>query len=127
MRSKWAQLGVSARQRECAHHARRTLFIQYAADGSEQVYEGCADCGFNTSGKFANQHRDIDTARLPVGADRRYQNPPCAVCGAFGTQLHHWAPRELFGPECEHWPTSYLCPGCHNDWHTRIKHARGAA
>lgn len=61
---------------------------------------------------------DIDT--LPVFADYSLNNEPCAVCGARGTELHHWAPKELFPDDFEQWPKAYLCPKHHQEWHNRI-------
>lgn len=44
--------------------------------------------------------------------------PPCAVCGEPATELHHWAPRAIFGKqEAERWPRSWLCAGHHEQWH----------
>lgn len=57
---------------------------------------------------------------IPTTQDYRINNPPCVVCGALGTEEHHWAPKELF-PETYHkWPTAYLCSNCHKEWHNRI-------
>lgn len=45
-------------------------------------------------------------------------NPPCEVCGAEDqTEYHHWAPRHLFGDDCDNWPKSTLCQKCHVRWH----------
>lgn len=41
----------------------------------------------------------------------------CVVCGDRNCELHHWAPRHLFGEECEKWPKDYLCVKCHARWH----------
>jgi hypothetical protein len=59
---------------------------------------------------------DVLTATQRKGATR----PPCEVCGAGGTELHHWAPRALFGEECDAWPRSWLCRGCHLRWHQLV-------
>ena len=61
---------------------------------------------------------DLDT--LPILADYQLNNEPCAVCGALGTELHHWAPKELFPDDYEKWPKAYLCPKHHQEWHIRI-------
>lgn len=58
--------------------------------------------------------------RLSIGADYSTNNPPCAVCGAIGTELHHFAPKELFPQMFELWPKSYLCDTCHKEWHNKI-------
>lgn len=56
---------------------------------------------------------------LSAGADYSLNNPPCARCGAIGTELHHWAPKELF-EDAEEWPQDYLCPDCHGRWHKTV-------
>lgn len=45
----------------------------------------------------------------------------CEKCGAFGAELHHWAPKHLFGEvEADKWPQSYLCQPCHATWHNTV-------
>lgn len=42
----------------------------------------------------------------------------CAKCWVRGKhQLHHWAPKHLFGAAADAWPTDYLCKSCHEEWH----------
>jgi hypothetical protein len=44
----------------------------------------------------------------------------CAVkgCSQPGEDLHHWAPKCLFGSDlADLWPKSYLCPSHHSEWH----------
>lgn len=41
----------------------------------------------------------------------------CEKCGMPGAEVHHWAPRHLFGDECEKWPVGYFCQPCHSKWH----------
>lgn len=51
----------------------------------------------------------------------------CAKCGAPKGELHHWAPKAIFGAEsAEEWPTDYLCPACHKLWHDTITAYRAA-
>ena len=46
---------------------------------------------------------------------------PCAKCGGFeAIEIHHWAPRHLFGNNFWHWPTSPLCRACHRLWHSIV-------
>lgn len=52
---------------------------------------------------------------LAIGANY-LSDEPCARCGAFGTEEHHWAPKELF-EDAEQWPKDYLCKTCHEHWH----------
>jgi hypothetical protein len=59
----------------------------------------------------------IDIESLPVINDYRNGGTPCAVCGAPGTEYHHWAPRHLF-PDADSWPGDHLCHYHHIDvWH----------
>lgn len=52
---------------------------------------------------------------MPAFCDR------CAKCGARGVELHHWAPKGVFGDdEAEGWPKDYLCKACHDEWHLRV-------
>lgn len=44
----------------------------------------------------------------------------CARCGARNVEVHHWAPRALFGEKAERWPKDYLCPACHGEWHRTV-------
>lgn len=53
------------------------------------------------------------------------QMPDCSVrcvrCGAREAELHHWAPRAIFGDkDCEKWPKDYLCRDCHKFWHKMV-------
>lgn len=107
-------------QRGCPHTAPRQEWVARFADGSLHLYEGCSACGRNMGGRFLPVH-NTDLTRLPVGMDRMWDSPPCVVCGEHGTQIHHFAPREVFGDEADLWPTAYLCTGCHAAWHARIE------
>ena len=44
----------------------------------------------------------------------------CVVCGHIGAANHHFAPRHLFGDECEIWTQAYLCETCHKRWHDLV-------
>ena len=42
----------------------------------------------------------------------------CVRCGERTAEMHHWAPRKIFGnKECEQWPKDWLCKTCHDAWH----------
>lgn len=48
----------------------------------------------------------------------------CEVAGCQnpGAELHHWAPKELFGVrEANDWPTSLLCKPHHDRWYQAVK------
>ncbi len=61
-----------------------------------------------------------DFEALPIFADYRSNNPPCYICGAIGTEEHHFAPKELFPETFEKWPKAYLCKLHHREWHNKI-------
>ena len=45
----------------------------------------------------------------------------CAHCGNRATELHHWAPKAIFGAEeAGRWPMDYLCKTCHDLWHYKV-------
>lgn len=49
----------------------------------------------------------------------------CVRCGKRESELHHWAPKEIFGKdEAETWPKDYLCVPCHILWHDTINSHR---
>jgi hypothetical protein len=62
---------------------------------------------------------DDEIVTLPLCRDN-YEAPtePCARCGNVEyLEQHHWAPRHLFGDDCNNWPMSGLCRKCHAEWH----------
>jgi hypothetical protein len=49
----------------------------------------------------------------------------CVKCGSHNAELHHWAPKAIFGKDqAEQWPTDYLCLACHQLWHDTINSHR---
>lgn len=110
---------------DCAHEKTR-IVKQIATNGAEQVFIQCLECGENvTSEKIGKSNHPFlikpsNAADLPIVADFREQSQPCAVCGAMGTEVHHWAPRYIFNDDADKWPTAQLCPRCHALWHNRV-------
>lgn len=42
----------------------------------------------------------------------------CEVCfSEEKLELHHFAPKHLFGDESDKWPVAFLCVPCHSKWH----------
>lgn len=121
LRARRQELDEAERARTtCPHDQGTSDYVAIFADGSKHLYAGCRLCGHNISRRMSPVlGRDRDG--LPIGEDRRLRNPPCAVCGSMGTQLHHFAPRHIFGDEADLWPTAYLCPDCHAEWHQRVE------
>lgn len=115
------QIAKEQHKAACAHTKGTELLALVARNGAMHVYNGCRECHANLEGGRFHPANNIDVTVLPVGTDLRLDNPPCQVCGAFGTELHHWAPAAIFGQESALWPTAHLCPSCHHEWHRRIK------
>ena len=101
------------------------LVRNITASGISQVYWLCLNCNNNTTkgesfiSHYKIRNANIDIDKLPVINDYRNGGTPCAVCGAPGTEYHHWAPRHLF-ENAESWPTSYLCREHHSYWHRLV-------
>lgn len=94
------------------------------SDGSRAVIRYCASCGGRVSAQAVAEWRveeeghEID--ELPLLVDYRDEGPECEVdgCTSTNTQLHHWAPRHIFGDDAWLWPTSHLCREKHHpEWH----------
>jgi len=61
---------------------------------------------------------DERLAHLPVWPSALDATSPCEACGTVAVlEVHHWAPRHLFGADADRWPTSRLCGVCHRRWH----------
>lgn len=122
---KISQAGDHQMRRECSHDQGWLLYSQINTNGSIYYFNGCAVCGKQITGGQWLTHDQVNPEEATVLRDMRLANPPCAVCGAWGTEVHHWAPKELFTPcIAEHWPTSYLCQTCHAWWHDTINSLR---
>lgn len=115
------QIAKDKRKTACKHDQGSELLALVARNGAMHVYSGCRSCNANLEGGRFHPAENIDVTVLPVGTDLRLDNPPCQVCGAFGTETHHWAPTAIFGSEAAVWPTAILCRDCHQEWHRRIE------
>jgi hypothetical protein len=50
----------------------------------------------------------------------------CPVCKRVAAlEQHHLSPREIFGDECDAWPTVDVCRRCHERWHDLMGHPIG--
>jgi hypothetical protein len=110
-------------QTECPHDHDGIELVHVFQNGAKHIYRGCADCHRPIEGGQWLPSRPSQE-QLPIGIDDRMGRPPCTRCGAFGTELHHFAPRAVFGKEeADLWPTAWLCSGCHDYWHRMMKGA----
>lgn len=56
---------------------------------------------------------------LPIKPHAWYR--VCEKCHQFQLcEVHHVAPRALFGEQADEWPTLYLCRKCHEAWHSIV-------
>jgi hypothetical protein len=116
-----AGAGDHKKRRNCPHDSGERMYAQINVNGSTYYFDGCTQCGKPSKPGQWHPHLTVNTEEAVVIRDMRVANPPCQVCGGWGTELHHWAPKEIFGPvEADHWPTGYLCRECHERWHARI-------
>lgn len=105
---------------ELRHHGHIELTKTVRADGGYHV-------SIKHNGQHIKGHPFFSQKSIPseifdgltVEDDYSEHNPKCVRCGARGTQLHHWAPKELF-EDAEQWPQSYLCRLHHQEWHDKV-------
>lgn len=115
--------------RNCGCTTDQALFANVAANGHRQVGWRCLTCERWQPDKSGNlwipydllrAHR-VEVEALPVAAETKPE--PCCVtgCTRMDTELHHFAPRHLYGKEeCERHPTAYYCKFHHEEWHRRV-------
>ncbi len=115
------QIAKERQKTACTHSNGSELLALVARNGAMHVYTGCRECHANLENGRFHPAENIDVTVLPVGTDLRLDNPPCQVCGSFGTEVHHWAPAAVFGQEAALWPTAQLCRDCHSEWHRRME------
>lgn len=92
------------------------------ANGQLRVWRACSSCGENVGDKhwYSAAECPIPLGQLDILVDRRGGQPPCERCGDPASEVHHWAPRGLFGSDADAWPTGHLCSPCHREWHRTI-------
>ena len=115
------QIAKEEQKTACKHGQGSELLALVARNGAMHVSSGCRGCHANLEGGRFHLAENINVTVLPVGTSLRLDNPPCQVCGAFGTEMHHWAPAAIIGSEAAVWPTAILCRDCHQEWHRRIE------
>lgn len=107
-------------------NTKRTLRLvrNITNSGVSQVFWECQICKRNANGGGQYISHDkiikygLPLLTIPVVQD--YRTDICAVCGQPGTELHHFAPRFIFGDDCEQWPKVYLCREHHAHWHALV-------
>ncbi len=114
--------------KKCDSQSRFTLHIEYFGNGSQNFCWRCDTCETRLiqSGSGIWVSKEAVEAKLtqeqikalPTVMPVFYHR--CAVCGDRGTENHHWAPRGIFGQECEKWPQDWLCKRHHDEWHVLV-------
>lgn len=140
---RWRQDGVfgvtemtekTARCETCGKPTRFLLHQQLFANGSNHFVWVCSVCDVRNPSRdktFFIPHSIIQKyltsdqiAALPVllpdFANR------CVRCGRRECELHHWAPEHLFD-DFNDWPKDFLCPDCHNLWHSVVTPEMGGS
>ena len=102
--------------RDCGRSPRWAVWlVEITANGKEIAHLKCLRCG-QLQRTIGARKLGIDASSAPLYRDNR-NDDACERCGSTdGVELHHWAPWYLFA-DAHQWPTSYLCPPCHQYWH----------
>ena len=112
---------------QCQRLTRQEVSRQVSANLAERFGWWCLECHRWTPSKNGGYWIAKETL-LAQGVDLALvrvvevvKAPRCAKCGARGAELHHWAPRAMFGTEeADRWPTDHLCKTCHDEWHRLV-------
>lgn len=92
--------------------------VTIARTGTRLARFQCDICG--ALGKVMPYAFMAPTLDMPVHHSNVDPSLECARCGANdGVEEHHWGPRAIFN-DADSWPTDWLCPMCHRDWHRTI-------
>jgi hypothetical protein len=78
----------------------------------------CPECHWNQAMKKEAFRQIVGDMGFPRFDDEPYSL--CEKCGAPYAEIHHWAPRYIFGIDADKWPTSALCRSCHEEWHRKV-------
>lgn len=123
---------MTTKNGECYNCKRRSEFIlhlQLFANGSEHFIWVCSVCNARNPNRSKNYFIDSEKVRGFLSEDKIRALPiiipdlsqRCVRCGKREAELHHWAPKGIFGDkEAEQWPKDYLCKNCHELWHVKV-------
>lgn len=114
----------------CKHCGRECLLARdTASNGAVQLFWWCIRCQrpADPRNPFVSKHYAETVLRVNIAtlpAIERYPKPVnvCAYtgCRRTDTELHHFGPRHLFGPDADNWPQVYLCAEHHQRWHAVV-------
>lgn len=123
---------MTEKNSHCRHCGFETVFRlhrQKFVNGSEHFVWVCKKCErlnpskdggmYIPNAKIHSTLTPDQIASLPVLMPDAFSR--CVVCGSRDCELHHWAPKFLFGPDVANkWPKDYLCKSCHDLWHETV-------
>lgn len=96
-----------------------------ARNGARQIRFWCTLCDLPRGGVISHKAcraHGWDPHAVPVKRNHARADDitrSCARCGSTGpVEYHHFAPWSLF-EDANDWPTAFLCPPCHREWHQR--------
>lgn len=115
--------------KNCKVNRKWILHRQIFNNGSENFLWVCANCNkrnpdsgfqFYIPSELVRQNLSSEAMdALPTFMPAAYCR--CQRCGNREAELHHWAPKAIFGKsEAERWPCDYLCKDCHDQWHRLV-------
>jgi hypothetical protein len=118
---------ICARCRESCLHEPRRLSKLRANNGHLHFFYQCLTCGAHLQNVEAADIENPMEIPLRISSFESELPRACARCGTLtGSEEHHWAPRAIFGMwSADQWPTSWLCPACHQEWHGMMARAKG--
>jgi hypothetical protein len=97
------------------------LWRQINGNGAQVVVARCSNCDRvpNMKQPFLPKAEHPNWQAYPLYQDNTEFSEPCVIrgCGRKDTELHHFAPRALFGNEADDYPTGWLCQYHHDRWH----------
>jgi hypothetical protein len=89
-------------------------------NGTRQIFLRCSHCGALGPVSYKDlRSYGVDPYELPVDVSYVTIDQVCCVDGCWQTrtELHHFAPRGVFGTEADDWPVLPLCVNHHTTWH----------
>ena len=102
-----------------------TLARDITSNGASQIYWLCHEHqGAINIPRINISHEKVLSLKIEIDKIPIVKNNStlfsCAICGKLGAANHHYAPRYLFGDDCENWTQVYLCEYHHKLWHDRV-------
>lgn len=100
-------------------------FVKQEGTSGYRIFARCITCNATVASNGLwlahSLFTDDEIAQMPWDGSAQDKREPCTVCGVPAKlELHHLAPREMFGDECERWPQVRVCRRCHECWHNVV-------